>query len=177
MTALIVISGVGVAQETTPTTQSPPSDSEKTTSDDPVLELQQSDAAVIHEIDRRDGEAIVTIRSTEPVTVSYPTQTREEIEANSAREIIAETERIPRGETQIRVALTGESVFFAVDGATVQVSGDKSVETEIVSTLNPTPSLVVGAVFGVIVTGYVAYSNRQKKLEEPVRAHEVWDRL
>lgn len=144
--------------------------------DDPVLELQQEDGAHIDTIERYDEYAMVTIDTEEPIVVTYPTQTREEIEANSAREIIAQEERIPEGETEIRVALTGESVFFGVGGSTVQVSGEKSSDAEIVTTLESTPSLVVGAVFGVGVAGIIAYRRRQKQLEEPIRASEVWRR-
>ncbi|WP_254838086.1 hypothetical protein [Natronomonas marina] len=186
--ALVVAVGVAllagvapaVAQEADPGNETATEDGDASTEtgeDDPVLELQQSDDAHIDTIERYDGYAIVTIDASEPVTVSYPTQTRDEIEANSAREIIAQKETIAEGETEIRVALTGGSVFFAVDGATVQVSGDKSVDTEVVTTLSPTPALVTGAAAAALAMGYVAYSNRKEELEEPIRAHEVWDRL
>jgi len=148
----------------------------ETGEEDPVLELQQTDNAHIDTIERYDGYAIVTIDAKEPITVSYPTQTRDEIGANEEREIIAQKETIPEGETEIRVALTGGGVFFGVDGATVQVSGDKSVDTEVVTTLSPTPALVTGAAAAALAMGYVAYRQRTKELEEPVRAHEVWRR-
>ncbi|RKS82186.1 hypothetical protein BDK61_1486 [Haloarcula quadrata] len=183
--AVAVLAGVApaaVAQENpTPGNETATSDGEtvedeEAGEEDPVLELQQTDNAHIDTIERYDGYAIVTIDAKEPITVTYPTQTRDEIGPNEEREIIAEKETIPEGETEIRVALTGGSVFFGVDGATVQVSGDKSVDTEVVTTLSPTPALVTGAAAAALAMGYVAYRQRTKELEEPVRAHEVWRR-
>ncbi|QGA82015.1 hypothetical protein [Halomicrobium sp. LC1Hm] len=177
--AVALLAGVApaaVAQENpAPGNETATSDGE-TGEDDLVLELQQEDDAHIDTIERYDGYAIVTIDASEPLTVTYPTQTRGEIEPNSAREIIAQKETITEGETEVRVALTGGKVFFGVGAATVQVSGDTSTDLDLVTTLESTPSLIVGAVFGVAVAGLIAYRRRQKQLEEPIRASEVWRR-
>ena len=147
-----------------------------TTSEDPEVALEQSDFAAVHDIQFRDGYALVTIRTTQPVSVTYPTQGTGELDQNEAREVITTTERIPRGETTIRVEMANGDAFFTVDGATVVLSGENTIDRSLVAYLSANQALLVGAAIalaGAIVAGY-----RQKlrdDLDEPENAFRGGD--
>ncbi|ELZ96465.1 hypothetical protein C440_04938 [Haloferax mucosum ATCC BAA-1512] len=70
----------------------------------------------------------------------------------------------------------GQITQISVDGQPVVIEGEGTGGGDVLSTIEPTPALILGAIGGVAVTGLVAYRSRTKELEEPVKAHEVWRR-
>jgi len=143
----------------------------ETTSDDPEVELQQSDFATIRDITWRDDHAIVTIRTTQPVSVTYPTQGTGEMDANEAQEVITTTDRIPRGETQIRVELADGNAFFTVDGATVVLSGEDTIDRSLIAYLGANQTLFLGAVLTAAAAAIAGYRQRLKdRLDKPENA-------
>ncbi|WP_367176131.1 hypothetical protein [Haloarcula rubripromontorii] len=153
-----------------------PQDSEgnetvRTTSEDPALALEQSRFASVHEIQWRDGYALITVRTTQPVSVTYPTQGTGELDVNEAREVITTTERIPRGETTIRVELADGSAFATIDGATVVLSGEKQFDRGLVKYLSANESLLLGGAIVLSAATLAGYRQKQKdELDEPENA-------
>jgi hypothetical protein len=161
----------GDGGESNETTDGSEEEEPKTTSEDPELALEQSKFASVHEIQWRDGYALVTIRTTQPVTVTHPTQGTGELGEHEAREVITTTERIERGQTTIRVELVGGSAFFTVDGATVVLSGKKTIDRSLVAYLGANQALLVGAALalaGAVVAGY--RQQEKDSLDEPQNA-------
>lgn len=150
---------------------------ESTPSDEELeLVLEQSEYADIKSIEWYDDHAVITITTTQPVTVSYPTSTIEDLEEEEAREVMTTSKRIPRGETEIQVSLVTGEAYISIDGASVVLRGEQETDVSVLSVIGPTPALVLGAITGVAAAGWVAYRQRKDELEEPVKARDVWKR-
>jgi len=144
-----------------------------------------ADGVYIVDYQFTDGEVAVTWYIAEdaaPVTVQYADVGGSVKGEPGVRTPAVQTDAIVRsGEVTKRYPASdgpaGQITQLSVDGNPVVIEGEGTADTSILTTIRPTPALIVGAVFGVIVTGYVAYSNRKEELEQPIRAHEVLDRL
>jgi len=184
--AVVVAAGVGVPVVAAQQGNTTDTEGNETTGGDVPDEYlaEVDDGGYIVEYEFTQGEVAVTwyiAADAAPVTVQYADVGRAVEGEPGVRTPAVQTDAIVQsGEVVKRYPAAdgpaGQITQLSVDGNPVVIEGEGTADTSILTTLKPTPALVVGAVAGVVVAGIVAYRNRTEELTEPIRAHDVWER-